>query len=491
MKRSVAFLLCPLLLSAGVTLAVQEPLPELPAQGEPFPTHRTTLANGLQVWSQPRPDSESVAALLVIRAGSRYEDVTNNGISHYVEHMVFTGTERWSEEEIKDVIRNRGGRWNGRTGLEQTTYYAQVAAGDFDVAMDWLAQVVFRATFPEEKVDKEREVIFQERWGRYGWLVNTLDSLGFGYDLARDIRRALYPGSSLGMSVIGEDASLEKLDRDALLAYYWRHYVPANAVLIVAGNVTPEQVVAGAEEYFGSLAGGSRPPAPEAPVLPDKGPHQVVVRGPMPTDRIEMQIGARTVGLDHPDRWPLSILAEVLGEELMEEIRYRRGLVYGVGAYNVRLDDTGYFAISASSERGNKETILQIIDERLEKVRTGEVDAEAVAEAKATLNGRWALAMEDNLARAEWLADWTLVLTADQPVPNYQASINAVRPEDLSRVVNTYFTPERSFLGLHTPVVTVASGVRAAGALVGLALAAWGAHRWRRRASSHGGKASG
>jgi predicted Zn-dependent peptidase len=488
MKRSVAVLLCPLLLSTAVVGAAQLPAQEVLYQDEPFPIYRTTLSNGLRVWTQPRADSESVATLLVIGAGSRYEDEANNGISHYVEHVLFTGTERWNETEIKDVIRKRGGRWNGRTGLEQSTYWAHVAADDFEVALDWLAQVAFHATFPAEKVDKEREVIFQERWGRYGWLLNALDSIGLGYDLNREIRRALYPNSSLGMNVIGQDESLESLDRADLLAYYERHYTPDNAVLIVVGNVTPEGVVAGAEAYFGDLERGVGPLEPETPALPDNGPQRIVVRGPMATDRVGIRIGARTVGSAHPDQWPLAVLAEVLGTELMEEIRYRRGLVYNVGAYNAVLDDVGYFAISTSSERRNEEAILGAISQQLDRVRRGEVDLETVAEAKAALQGQWALAVEDNLERAEWLADWSSVLSANDPLPDYQAAIDAVAPGDLVRVVNTYFTPDRSFEGLHDPVVTVAGGARAAGVAVGLGLAALVARWLWRRSRRRGGE---
>jgi predicted Zn-dependent peptidase len=169
MKQAALFLLFLLPLLATAKVAAQ--------QSEPFPLQRHTLPNGLRVWCQPRPDSESVVALLVIRAGSRYEDLSNNGVSHYVEHMLFTGTERWTEEEIKEIIRRRGGHWNGWTGEERTTYFAHVSAQDVDIALDWLTEVVFHPTFPADKVDKERQVIFQERWGRYGWLINTLELL--------------------------------------------------------------------------------------------------------------------------------------------------------------------------------------------------------------------------------------------------------------------------------------------------------------------------
>jgi predicted Zn-dependent peptidase len=177
----------------------------------------------------------------------------------------------------------------------------------------------------------------------------------------------------------------------------------------------------------------------------------------------------------------LEVLAEILGEDLMEEIRYRRGLVYGLWTYNVSFDDTGYFVIYTTSERGNREAILSTVEQHLERVRRGEVDAQRVAEAQAALKGRWALAMEDNVGRARWLAQWSAVLSADEPVPDYQAAIDAVTPEDLSRVVETYFIPQRRYLGMHRPVATVASGARAVGVAVGVGFSAWVARRlWRR-----------
>lgn len=474
----------PMFLALLVSLvpgAAQAQTDPLMAQQEPFSLHRDTLPNGLRIWVQPRAGSESVVAFLVLRAGSRYETPANNGVSHYVEHMLFTGTERWDETQLKNVITRRGGQWNGWTGAETTTYFAHVAARDLDVALDWLSEVVFHPTFPADKVDKEREVIFQERWGRYGWLINTIDTLGFGYELDRDVYRALFPDSSLGLRVVGEDASLESLDRESLLEYYRSHYTPANAALIVVGNVEPAQVVDRARQFLGKVEKGTAVSKPPVPALPESGPHQVSVRGPWPTDQVTLMVGARTVGRTHPDRWPLAVLAELLDKELTEEIRYHRGLVYGLSAYNQIYDDVGLFAVSTQSKRGNVETIRREVEERLEGVRRGEVDPQDVAEAKTTINGRWALAMEDNVQRAQWLAQWAFVLGEGQPLPDFQTAIDAVTPEDLPRVVEAYFTPERSFTGLHDPVLTVASGARLLGALIAVGLGAWGIHRLRRR----------
>jgi zinc protease len=253
----------------------------------------------------------------------------------------------------------------------------------------------------------------------------------------------------------------------------------------MVGNVTPEQVVARAGQYFGGVDNRGSPAPPETPLLPDQGPHHVVVRGPMLTDQVHMLTGARTVGRTHPDRWALQVLAELLDKDLMEEIRYQRGLVYQLGAYNTYFDDAGYFAISSMSDPEHLDAILDAIQDHLKAIRAGGVSAEAVAEAKTALKGRWALSMEDNVDRAGWLAQWALLLAQDELVPDYQASIDAVTPEDLSRVVVTYFTPERSYLGLHQPVATVASAARAVGAVILLAVVIWGARRLWRRARAH------
>jgi predicted Zn-dependent peptidase len=478
MKSIISIVICLALLFA-TPVAAQEPVP---AQTEPFALYRSTLPNNLHLWIQPCDGSESVAALLILRAGSRYEDVANNGVSHFVEHMLFTGTERWTEDEIKEIIAERGGKWNGWTNQENTVYYAQVAASDLDVALDWLAQIVFYPTFPAEKIDKERQVIFQEKWGRYGWIINTLDALGFGYELDRDVYRAIFPGSSLGLRVVGEDASLDSLDREALLNYYRSHYTPDNATLIVVGGIAPQQVQDSASRIFGDVAGAGRPAAPETPPLPSSGPQQVAVRGPWPTDQVNLLLGARTVARLDPDRWALQVLAEVLSRDLTAEIRYRQGLVYGLGAYNYFFEDTGYLAIETTSSRHAYPIIQHAAEDALARIGQGQVDADSVAQAQAAIKGRWALAMEDNLARAAWLADWSSVLPDDEPVPDLAAAIDAVTPQDLARVVATYYVPERRFVGLHLPVVTVASGAWLLAGVVVLVGGIWTIRRLRHRA---------
>ena len=452
-----------------------------PRGSDPTTVQRFLLPNGLRVWIEPRPHAESVTALVVVPTGSRYETQANNGISHFVEHIVFDGTEKWpTEEAVADVITHRGGHWNGWTDEETTTYFVQLAQQDFDLALDWLSQVVFHPTFPADKVDKERDIIFEEKLGRYGRLLNALDALGLGYDLDRAIRRALFPGSTLSLRVIGEDASLDKITRQTLLDYYHAHYHPSNSALIIVGRVDVAEALAKAQTYFGSLSSRREKPIGLAtPPLPPHGPQHLIVRGPFPTDQSTVMIGMRTVSESHPDRWALEVLAEVLEDELLKDIRYRRGLVYGLDAFNDHFTDVGYFGILTQAESRKRHEVQQTIERYFERVQRGEIEAEQVLHAQTALKGRWALDMEEGTRRATWLAQWVFG-TETQPVPDYAALIDAVTVSDLQHLVETYYTPARRFTGLHHPIITVPGGARLLSALAGMGVLFWLWHRLRR-----------
>jgi predicted Zn-dependent peptidase len=457
--------------------------PSSASSHRPAAVQRFTLPNGLRVWIEPRPQTEAVTVLAVLRAGSRYETPDNNGISHFVEHMVFDGTEKWpTEEEVMDVITHRGGEWNGWTGEETTTYFVQLAQRHVEVAFDWLSQVVFHPIFPPDKVDKERDIIFQEKMGRYGWLINTLDRLGLGYELDRDVRRAIFPGSTLGLRIIGEDASLDRITRPALLAYYRAHYIPANSVLIVVGKVSVEDAYALVQKYFGAVTSTSPlPSAPSTPPLPAHGPHLVTVRGPLPTDQSALMVGMRTIGLAHPDRWALAVLAEILQEDLLKEIRFRRGLVYDLHAFTDYFVDTGHLGLITEFDSPKRAEIQRVIEQYFDKVRRGEITAEQVHHAQAALKGQWALEMEDSTDRAAWLAQWAFEADGSA-ILDYDAAIDSVQPADVQRMVETYFTPERRYVGLHHPAVTVPHGARLLGLAAGVSALVWLARRlWRLR----------
>jgi zinc protease len=264
-----------------------------------------------------------------------------------------------------------------------------------------------------------------------------------------------------------------------LLDYYHTHYRPENSALIIVGHVAHADAHEKIDHYFGQLPGGPAQPigAERAdPPLPTRGPQHVTVRGPFPTDQSVVDIGMRTVNAAHPDRWPLEVLAEVMEEDLMKEIRIRRGWAYGLSAFQQQFDDVGYFGIVTQVESAKRTEVRRTIEQYFERVRRGEITAEQVVNAQTSLIGRWALAMEDGTRRASWLAEWAFA-SGDQPIPDYAAAIHAVTVADLQRMVETYYTPARRYAGLHHPIVTVPRGGRLLGVAASVGALFW---LWRR-----------
>ncbi|MGD1904516.1 MAG: M16 family metallopeptidase [Leptolyngbyaceae cyanobacterium] len=440
-----------------------------------FKVEKHALENGLQVWIHHEPTSTIARADLILNVGARNETLAINGISHMLEHMTFTGTEQWDETQVQKTIDQLGGRWNAWTSQEFTGYYATVPAGDLETALEWLSEVVFRTTLPADKLEREREVVFQEKGGRYDWAWDQAERLGLGYNLTEKLEHQMFSRSSFDFSVIGRDRAIKQIDRADLVAYHRQHYRPNNAVLVVAGNTPPDQVLAAAQQFLGTLESGEIPPRPETPQPKGLSQSTVVVRGASVSDQVRLKLVAPTLAQGHPDYWALEVVSEALDHQLHEQLRLNHGLVYSVGAWNETYTDLGYFAISTRVHRKNTDKALAIIREILQTAQGG-LKADAVTEAKKSLVGRWSLAMDSAERRAGWILDWVGVLDPDQPIPDYPAAIAAVTEADLQRVIETYLQPSQFHIGMHKPIVTVTRAARWAGILLGLGglgLLAW------------------
>ncbi len=427
------------------------------------------LANGLEVWHKERRGTGTVSLVLMVRVGTRYETRQNNGISHFLEHMLFDGTERWNEYEIKEVIRRRGGYYNAQTDYEYTAYEAHLSAADLELGLDWLTEITFRATLPPEEVDRERQVLIQEKGGRSSRIVDLLESWGLGYDLGWAVRQRLFPDSSLGLRVAGEDASLERIDREMLADYYQRYYRPNNMALIVVGDVPLERARQAVELNLAGFAPGPVPARP--PLLPAPyGGIDVLLRGPSLADRSAMRSGARTVGAGHPDVPALELISEILSNRLTDQVRLRQGLVYSIGAYNVSLSDVGYFVVRTESDGGKMDAIMAAIEQHLARLRDEPVPEDELRQARASLKGQFALATQSNSALAWLFAGHAIWCRAGASIRDYRREIDAVTAAGVRRVAQRYFVPENSYRGLYRPAVTLKTGTLGLAAGLGLLL---------------------
>jgi len=407
-----------------------------------------TLANGLRIWGETRPHNATLAAHLVVGAGARHAARGQAGLPHFVEHMLFSGSERWPEAQMQALLRDKGGEANGWTGYDTAGYWVQIPQRRLGLALEWLAQLVFHPTFPEHKLAKERQAIASERALREPQLLRILRRLRLTEELDRSIHARLF--GSAPDDALGDEDDLRRFTRAELVDFHWQRYTPANAGLAIVGNVTQEQVAALAERYFGDLP--ARPAPPALPADYPKGPHDVAVHGPLERRQITVAVGARTVGCAHADRRPLEVLEELLGQRLLAELRFRRGLTYAPWTYNVFHRDSGYFTaqvtVADRHEEWARDTLLGELDELTQAAPSRREVRSAARVAWAT----WAAADENNYERAATLADPILDWPADQPPPDIEAELMAVTPADINRVVRAYFVTERRFLGRHAPI---------------------------------------
>ncbi|MBI4769888.1 MAG: insulinase family protein [Chloroflexi bacterium] len=430
----------------------------MPTPEDIFDLTRTTLSNGFRAWTHARPGTGTVALRLVVPVGSRHETRQNNGVSHFLEHMLFTGTARWPEHEVSEIIRRRGGEVNAYTGVEETVYWLHLPAGDLDLGLDWLAEILFRSTLAPEKFEKERRVIITEKGGQYGRfeaLYDWIEDRGWGWSVFRAVSHRLYPDSPLLLPTIGKDASLTRLTRDDLLAFYGAHYLPNNMTVVAVGDVTPQAVEAAARAHFGGIPPGPLPARPVTP--PDRpGDFHLRLRGPGINEQGQILLGAPIPGLGHPDRWALTLLAEMLETRLTRDIRYQRGLVYGVNANPSMYTDVGYFEIYTTAESVHFPEILAEVEGQLAHAIAGQFTEAELDEARAALRGRMILNSEGNADQASWLASISLYTREDQPLPNAFTAIERVTLADVGRVARAYLAPHKRFSAIHRPGFTPA-----------------------------------
>jgi len=439
-----------------------------------FDLHRRVLSNGLRVWVKPRPRTGTVFMLLQVPVGSRYETRRNNGISHFVEHMLFTETAKWNETEVMESVRRKGGEANARTGREDTLYWLHLRAEELDFGLEWLAEVVLRPKLPLEKFKKERQIIIEEKggdWGVFDALGEWFDDMGLGSNVFGAVRSRLFPKSSLLFPVIGNDSSLRRISYPQIVEFYHRYYVPNNMTLIVVGDVEADHALARAAHHFGTFLAGNRPARPVTPRPPAAG-FNINLRGPNINDQGQILLGAPLPGSGHPDRLALVVLSEILENQLTRDIRFQRGLVYGIDVYPAMYSDVGYFVVYTTADSKKFEEILAEVERRLGEAQRDELTPETVLEAKNALRGRMRLAMESNQDVAGWLAELSLFTLDDAPVPDLLAKLEAVTPTDVGRVARAYLAREKRYQAIHRPItpealkqpVAVVAGLALSGA---------------------------
>jgi predicted Zn-dependent peptidase len=394
---------------------------------------RTRLSNGTRVVSERMPDAHSVTIGFWVGAGSRHEDPAIAGASHFLEHLLFKGTEARSARDIAEAIEAVGGEMNAFTTKEYTAFYTRLLATDLDLSLDILCDIMSAPAFRPDEIDAERRVILEEI------LMHEDEPSDLVHDLFLE---ALYPGHPLGREVLGDATTIGAMTRDAIIQHFESHYRPRNIVVAVAGRIEHEELLAGLDRRWSTKDGG----VPEAAHVPIPPAVPLVVHT-RPTEQGHLVVGMPALARDDEDRFALSIVNEILGggmsSRLFQEIREKRGLAYSVYSYRAAYQETGALAVYAGTTPEHVHEVLALIGAELDRVLADGISEREVAIAKGHIKGSLALSLEDSAGRMSRIGRGELVHGEVLSFDELAARTEAVSDDDLRRVIDRVFSAER------------------------------------------------
>ena len=407
---------------------------------------KTVLKNGLRLITVPMPQMESVTAMILVGAGSRYETKETNGISHFLEHMVFKGTKkRPSALAISSAIDGIGADFNAATGKEETLFYVKSARQHLGLAIDVLTDMVLESKIALEEIEREKGVIIEE--------INMYEDLPMRR-VVEYFEKLLYPDSSLGWDIAGEKETIRKIEREDFLGYLGRLYFPQNLILVVAGGFTQNEARKLAHKYLGSF-GSKREKLPKPKEKFKQSGPQVFLKTKK-TDQTHLYLGVWGNPLGHKDRYIEAVLGSILGggmsSRLFIQVRERRGLAYYVRADVEHYLDNGYLSTAAGVDTQRVEEAIKVILEEYQKIsKASEISQKELNKAREFVKGRLILDLEDSRNVANLYGTQELLEGEIKTPEEIVAGIEKVTREDVARVAREFFTNERLNLAIIGP----------------------------------------
>lgn len=397
---------------------------------------KTVLDSGVRVVTETIPYVHSVSLGVWASVGSRDETAEQNGISHFLEHMVFKGTKTRNVLEIAQSLESLGGYLNAFTNKEQTCFYARVLDEHIGEAMDVVSDLIQNSTFKSKELERERTVVIEE-------LRNVADNpedIIFDY-----FDKALFPEHNLGFPIIGTEANLRRFAREDLFAHIETHYAPSHVVVAAAGNVDHNVLVRLTEKYLTQLPAekhnGTRIPAPK------EIDHSTYAEYYRPINQAHICFGTLGYSIRHHDRYAFMVMNALLGEgmssRLYQTIREKHGLAYSVYSFANMMSDAGVFGVYVGTEKKNIQNSIELIQKEFKKLRTTLVPKGELDRTKSQIKGVMMLGLENMSGRMMRLGSTELYFESFTSLDEIIKRVDAVTPEEILKVANDLFREEK------------------------------------------------
>ncbi len=392
--------------------------------------NKKTLSNGLTVVTERMPNLRSISLGVWLKKGSRHESAAENGISHFIEHLLFKGTAHRTAQEIALTIDSIGGQIDAFTGKEYTCFYAKVLDEHLPIALDLLSDIVLHPKFDPEEIEKERKVIFEE----IRMVDDTPDELV--YDL---FNRHLWPDHPLGRPIQGTIESVSSMTPETIGRYFRESYQPGNLLITATGNLDHEKLVAGIRDAFEPLTNGAAPPASTTP-RPQRG---IVVKEKKELGQVHVCLGVRGFPLAHEARFQEYVLNTLLGgtmsSRLFQDIREQRGLAYNVFSSVNSFMDTGYLMVYAATSPESAEQVVRLIQEEFRSLKEKAPAEREMKMARDHLKGSLMLSLESSSSRMSNLARQEVYFRRPFTLNEILEGIDRVQAEEVRALAGKMF----------------------------------------------------
>lgn len=389
----------------------------------------STLANGLRVVTSSRPHTESVTLGIWVNTGSACEKEEINGISHFLEHMIFKGTEKRTSLQISEEFEDVGGQSNAYTSREFTSFYAKMLKQDVELAIDILADIVLHSNFPQGELEKEREVVVQE----IKQTIDTPDDIIFDY-----LQEQAFQNQAVGRSILGPAEKVRSYTGETLSNYRQSNYAAENTVVCAVGNINHEDFVKMVEARMGDMQR-------HAHFVMDK---QIYTGGfyneKREIEQAHVVLGFEGEAYSQKNYYPAIVFSTILGggmsSRLFQEIREKRGLVYSVYSFSNSHTQSGLFGIYAGTTKEELKQLMPVVCEEIRKIRTDLVTEQELKRAKTQLKASMLMALESSSATVEVLARQMLIFGRPIPVEEMVEKIEKISREDIREIANKIFS---------------------------------------------------
>ncbi len=402
-----------------------------------------TLKNGLRLLTVPVSGTKTATILVMVGTGSKYETRENNGISHFLEHMFFKGTEkRPNAMALSSELDSVGAEFNAFTGKEYTGFYVKTDAKQIELGMDIVSDMLLYSLFDEKEIEKEKGVIIEE--------INMYEDNPI-YHIEDIFEQCLYGDQPAGWETIGTKENIKKFKREDFLNYLTSQYGAGNSVVCLAGDIKNETVEK-IEKYFSNL---KRSEFKNKLATEEKQTEPNALVNFKKTDQANLSLGARAFPVGHPDEDILRVIAILLGgsmsSRLFHSLREERGLAYYVRTGTEFYTDSGYITTQAGVPVDKIEDAIKVILEEYNRLKNEPVSKEELQKVKDLIRGRLTIQLESSDANASWYAR-QMVLRNEAITPlEYLKKVNHVTAKDIKRVAESIFKNESLNLAVIGP----------------------------------------